>query len=138
MTLGKRIKGAWLFTIKHTLNRFTMHQARKGRLDFAVVRTVGRRSGKTFETTIIVEQVTDGFVIELTYGPEVNWYQNLVAANGGEIIRGDKSWRVLGPVPISTAEGRAAFAGPRAFVLAVLRRTHFAKLPLDAPATMAA
>ncbi|MES2172308.1 MAG: nitroreductase family deazaflavin-dependent oxidoreductase [Actinomycetota bacterium] len=132
MTLGGRIKGAWLFTIKHTLNRFTMHQARRGRMDFAIVRTVGRKSGKTFETTIIVEEVTDGFVIELTYGPQVNWYRNLVAAHGGEIVRGADVRRVAGPVPISTAEGLAAFSPARRFVLRLLRRRHFEKLPFAA------
>ncbi|MCU1415707.1 MAG: hypothetical protein JWN80_3047 [Microbacteriaceae bacterium] len=130
MSIGERVRDGWLFVIKRSLNRFTLYQAKRGRLDFAVVRTVGRKSGKTFETTIIVQQVDDGFVIELTYGPQVNWYQNLVAADGGEIIRGESTWRVRGPAEISTAEGMAAFTPSRRFVLKLLRRTHFRKLPL--------
>jgi deazaflavin-dependent oxidoreductase (nitroreductase family) len=129
MSLGERIRDGWLFAIKHTINRLNLRQARRGRLDFAVVRTVGRKSGKTFETPIIVQQADDGYVIELTYGPQVNWYQNLIAAGGGEIIRGESTRRVLAPIALSTAEGKAAFTASRRFVLTLLRRTHFAKLP---------
>jgi deazaflavin-dependent oxidoreductase (nitroreductase family) len=124
------MRNGWLALIKRTINPLNARRARKGGVDFAVVRTVGRKSGKTFETPIIVVEVPDGFVIELTYGPHVNWYQNLVAANGGEIVRGDKTWRVLGPVEISTEEGLHAFSPARRVVLRLLRRTHFRKLPL--------
>jgi deazaflavin-dependent oxidoreductase (nitroreductase family) len=130
MSLGARIRNGWLALIKRTINPINARRARRGGVDFAVVRTVGRKSGSTFETPIIVVPVADGFIIELTYGPQVNWYQNLVAANGGEIIRGDQAWRVLGPIEISTEEGLRAYSAARRFVLRLLRRTHFRKLPL--------
>lgn len=48
-----------------------------------LVRHVGRRSGKPYETVIMVWPLRASFVIALTYGPKVDWYQNLLAAGGG-------------------------------------------------------
>ena len=50
---------------------------------FAIMRHVGRRSGKHYENVLMVWQVPQGFVIALTYGPQVDWYRNLLAAEGG-------------------------------------------------------
>ncbi|HEX6608385.1 MAG TPA: nitroreductase family deazaflavin-dependent oxidoreductase, partial [Chloroflexia bacterium] len=38
---------------------------------FALLRHVGRRSGKTYEIPIMVWPVQDGFLIALTYGRQV-------------------------------------------------------------------
>lgn len=35
---------------------------------------------------IIVAGVPEGFIAELTYGEEVNWYRNIVAAGGCELL----------------------------------------------------
>ena len=75
-----RIKQAWLTTIKYTFNPLTLRMARRGIGPFSLIRHVGRRSGATFETPLILARVPDGFVAELTYGAGVNWYRNVVAA----------------------------------------------------------
>ena len=102
--------------------------ARRGSKHLSIVRTVGRKSGKTFETPIIVQPVEGGFVCELTYGPEVNWYRNLVAAGGGEIIRQGVTTKIIGLQPMATADGIAAFTPSQRRVLKTLKRTHFVKL----------
>lgn len=122
------LRRGWLFTIKHSLNRLTGHMARRGRGQFSLVRTVGRKSGKLFETPIIVQPIAGGFVCELTYGPTVNWYRNLVAANGGEIVRDGVTTKIVGLEPMTTAQGVAAFTPFQRRVLKVLKRTHFVKL----------
>lgn len=128
MDLTSKLRSGWLFTIKHSLNRLTGRMARRGSEHFSLVRTVGRKSGKTFETPIIVQPIEGGFVCELTYGPEVNWYQNLIAANGGEIVRDGLTTKIVGLEPITTAEGIAAFTPFQRRVLRLLKRTHFVKL----------
>ena len=65
---------------KRFLNRVTRRFARWSRGPFAVLYHVGRRSGKPYETTVMVEPMSDGFVFALTYGPEVDWYRNVLAA----------------------------------------------------------
>ncbi len=128
MDLASKLRSGWLFTIKHSLNRLTGRTARRGSEHFSLVRTVGRKSGKTVETPIIVQPIEGGFVCELTYGPEVNWYRNLVAANGGEIVRDGVTTKIVGLEPMTTAEGIAAFTPFQRRVLRLLKRTHFVKL----------
>ncbi|TXN28996.1 nitroreductase family deazaflavin-dependent oxidoreductase [Lacisediminihabitans profunda] len=128
MGLGSKLRIGWLYTINHSLNRLTGRWARQGSEHFSIVRTVGRKSGKTFETPIIVRPIEGGFVCELTYGPEVNWYRNLVAANGGEIVHNGVTTKIVGLEPMTTAEGIAAFTPFQRRVLRMLKRTHFVKL----------
>jgi deazaflavin-dependent oxidoreductase (nitroreductase family) len=59
--------------------------AHSSRGPFALLRHVGRRSGKTYEIPIMVWRVEDGFVIVLTYGPHVDWLRNLQVAGQGSL-----------------------------------------------------
>ena len=90
MTFQQKFRKGFLVVIKHILNPLTRRMARSSFGPFAIVRHVGRRSGKTYETPIIVSPVEDGFVIELTYGYDVDWHKNVVAAGGCTIIRRGK------------------------------------------------
>lgn len=65
---------------KHITNRLARRFADFSHGPFALIRHVGRRSGKPYETPIMVEPSGDRFVIALTYGPEVDWYRNVLAA----------------------------------------------------------
>ncbi len=80
MKLKQQIRAHFLNFLKHYFNPLTRRIARSSFGPFALVRHVGRRSGKQYETPIIVQPVDDGFVFELTYGPEVDWYKNMLAA----------------------------------------------------------
>jgi deazaflavin-dependent oxidoreductase (nitroreductase family) len=128
MGVGSKLRSGWLFTIKHSLNLLTGRMARHGSKHLSIVRTVGRKSGKIFETPIMVQPIEGGFVCELTYGPEVNWYRNLVAAGGGEIVRQGVTTKIVGLEPLTTAEGIAAFTQFQRRVLRMLKRTQFVKL----------
>jgi deazaflavin-dependent oxidoreductase (nitroreductase family) len=76
---------------------------------FAIIRHVGRRSGKPYETVIWVWQMREGFVIALTYGPEVDWYRNMQAAGGGKIFWHKKLYVVGKPEPIDAETALTAF-----------------------------
>lgn len=115
----------WLWLLKHTLNRLTTRLARAGRGPFSLVRHVGRRSGRLYETPIIVARVPDGFVAELTYGDQVNWYRNTVAAGGCELLVDGKPYQVVAVEPYPVEAGRRAFGYPARAVLAILRRREF-------------
>jgi deazaflavin-dependent oxidoreductase (nitroreductase family) len=67
---------------KYVTNRILRRFTDLSHGPFAIVRHVGRRSGKSYETVIWVWQMREGFVIALTYGPEVDWYRNMQAAGG--------------------------------------------------------
>jgi len=42
----------------------------------------GRRSGRVYDTPVLVFPADDGYVIALTYGPDTDWIRNVLAAGG--------------------------------------------------------
>jgi hypothetical protein len=129
------LKRWWLAFIQRRLNPLTLDMARAGRGPFSLVRHVGRRSGRTFETPVILGEVKGGFVAELTYGPEVNWYRNIVAA-GGYVLHRRRWYRIVAVEPFPVEPGRRAFGRAARVVLTILRRREFRLLrvePQDPP-----
>ena len=66
--------------VKRFVNPMLRYAARAGVGPFALLRHVGRRSGKPYENPIWVWRMKDGFMIVLTYGRNVDWLRNLQAA----------------------------------------------------------
>ena len=63
----------------HVFNRFSRHFA--GWLPwFGILTYRGRKSGKTYRTPMNVFRRGDGYVMALTYGADVDWVKNVVAA----------------------------------------------------------
>lgn len=113
----------WLLNI--TLNRWTSRSAKSGRGPFSLVRHVGRKSGTIYETPIIVAAVPEGFIAELTYGENVNWYRNIVAAGGCELLVAGVTHRVVAVETYPEDTGRRAFGFPARLLLRMLRRHEF-------------
>ena len=128
-----RVRRRFLWVLKNTLNRATTSSARSGRGPFSLVRHVGRKSGNSYETPVILAGVSDGFVAELTYGPEVQWYRNIVAAGGCVVVFMVAEHRIDRIEPCSVAAGRAAFGLPAVLVLRLLRRRDFRLLRESPP-----
>jgi deazaflavin-dependent oxidoreductase (nitroreductase family) len=115
---------------KHVTNRILRRFALRGLGPFAIVGHVGRRSGRHYETVIWVWPTREGFVIALTYGAEVDWRRNLLAAGGGTVFWHGTLYRVGTPEPIDAATARRAF--PALFRLifrTVGRQMHFVRIP---------
>jgi deazaflavin-dependent oxidoreductase (nitroreductase family) len=55
---------------------------------FAVISHVGRRSGRVYRTPVLAFKSGEGYVVALTYGRDVDWVKNLLAAGRGEVERG--------------------------------------------------
>ena len=122
------IRTRFLNFLRRYFNPLTLRIARGSSGPFALVRHVGRRSGKQYETPIIVQPSEDGFVFELTYGPEVDWYQNVLAA-GGCILRWHGEDYVIDKIePLDTETGLSLFPLPARLLLRATRRQHFLKM----------
>jgi hypothetical protein len=119
------MRRAYLWLMKNTLNRLTTRVAKSGRGPFSLVLHVGRRSGRRYETPIVVAAVPDGFVAELTYGENVNWYRNVVAAGGCDLLVNGFLHRIVAVEPYPVDAGRRAFPVPARPVLVLLRRKEF-------------
>jgi deazaflavin-dependent oxidoreductase (nitroreductase family) len=70
---------------------------------FAVVVHRGRRSGRVYAAPVGARRVRDGFVISLAFGAKVDWYQNLLAADGGVIRWRGLDYPVSGPQPLEAS-----------------------------------
>jgi deazaflavin-dependent oxidoreductase (nitroreductase family) len=128
MNLQQQVRNGLFTVLKYTLNPLTRRLARSSFGPFSIVRHVGRRSGKRYETPIIAAPVEDGFVIELTYGPNVDWHRNVVAAGGCTVVRHGREYLIDTIEPIDTETGRAAFSPTQQLILRLLRRKHFEKM----------
>jgi deazaflavin-dependent oxidoreductase (nitroreductase family) len=104
---------------KYVTNRITARFAHFSRGPFAFIRHVGRRSGKSYETVIMVWPKGEGFVIALTYGLEVDWYRNLRAAGGATVSWHKKLYTVGKPEPIDASSAQLAFP---VLIRGILRR----------------
>ena len=97
---------------KYFTNRVLRVFAHRSHGPFAVIGHVGRRSGKPYETVIMVWPMGESFVIALTYGSQVDWLRNLLAAGGGTVFWHKKLYGVGKPEPIDAQTALLAFPAP--------------------------
>jgi deazaflavin-dependent oxidoreductase (nitroreductase family) len=107
-----------------TFNKYVTNRLLRGFVNlsigpFAIIRHVGRRSGKPYETVLWVWRLGKNFVIALTYGPDVDWYRNMLAAGGGTVVWHKRVYVVGKPEPIDAKTAMLAFP---AFFRPIFRR----------------
>jgi deazaflavin-dependent oxidoreductase (nitroreductase family) len=75
----------------------------------AVVVHIGRRSGRTYRTPVLafVSRDTPRVLIALTYGREVDWLKNVMAAGGCDLEQAGSTMGLTGPVILTGAEAGA-------------------------------
>ena len=52
----------------------------------SVVRHVGRRSGRNYETPVVAVEHDDGFLIALPYGERTDWMKNVLASGKATVV----------------------------------------------------
>ena len=132
MNLQQQLRHTFLHLLKHTLNPVTGRIAHSSFGPFAVVQHVGRHSGKIYETPIIARLVEGGCVIELTYGRDVDWHKNVLAAGGCRLIWHRKEYVIDKIEPLDTKTGLAAYPPALRLILRVSGRKDFEKLKFQA------
>ena len=75
----------------------------------SVVRHVGRRSGRAYQTPVIVARHDDSFLIALPYGERTDWAKNVLAAGSATITAGGRDYPVDRPEVIPMAAATAYF-----------------------------
>ena len=129
---AKTVRSRWLELLKHTLNRVTVPLARRGIGPFSLVRHVGRRTGRRYETPLLLAEVPGSLVAELTYGPRVDWYRNVTAAGACDVVHRGRRLRIDRIEDYPTDLGLRAFGFPASMVLRLARRRHFRLLHISA------
>ena len=124
-----------LRAVKHTVNPVTARLARTRHGPFSLIRHVGRKSGRLYETPLILARVPEGFVAELTYGENVDWYRNVVAAGGCVVVHHGEEFRVTRIQTCTADRGRSAYPAPIQWILRATRRNEFRLLRTGAAPT---
>ena len=76
---------------------------------YALVKHVGRRSGKQYATPVVVEQTPDGFVIPLAYSQDADWCRNVLAAGHFSLQHRGITYQVESPKIVEAKTALVAF-----------------------------
>jgi deazaflavin-dependent oxidoreductase (nitroreductase family) len=63
----------------------------------AVVHHVGRKSGRAYRSPVVAFRNRNGVVIPMTYGRDVDWARNIVAAKGCELAQAGRRFKLRNP-----------------------------------------
>jgi deazaflavin-dependent oxidoreductase (nitroreductase family) len=106
-------------TLQATLRRLTqltrpiaLRSAGKAGSTTSVVHHVGRRSGRAYDTPVVVAEHEDEFLVALPYGGRTDWLKNVLAAGKAEITWRGQRHPVDRPEVIPMAEATRYF-GPK-------------------------
>ena len=121
------------YVAKNVINRLTIRNAGSAKSPFAILRHVGRRSGKSFETPIMVVPLGEDFVFALTYGPKVDWYRNLQANGKGTLIWHGKTYTIEKLEPLDRSIGLSAHHLHEQVILRILNVQQFVRVKVSAP-----
>ena len=115
---------------KKYINRLMIKVAGKAHSPIALIRHHGRKSGRVYETPIIAAKTNAHFIFALTYGSEVDWYRNILAQHGAELLwRG--RWYVLSdPQLIDAREAVKKFPKPAALILGLMNLEGFFQMEM--------
>ncbi|GCE20846.1 hypothetical protein [Dictyobacter kobayashii] len=116
---------------KRVVNPVVMRFAGSAHSPIAVVRHVGRRSGRAYATPLLLVPVAGGFVIELTYGFAVDWYRNVVAAGHCTILWHGREYGCDTFEIIDADIGLRAFPAILRFPLRILGARDFVKMKVQ-------
>ena len=78
--------------------------------DASIVRHVGRRSGRSYETPVRAVRTDDGFAVALPYGTTADWLKNVLANGTATIVYDGRTYSVDQPRVVPLAEVSSAFS----------------------------
>jgi deazaflavin-dependent oxidoreductase (nitroreductase family) len=96
-----------LFT--RTMRPLALRSAGKEGSGTSVIRHIGRRSGRTYETPVVAAHHDDSFLIALPYGPRTDWLRNVLARGSATIVTNGDTYEVAEPEVIPMAEATGYF-----------------------------
>jgi deazaflavin-dependent oxidoreductase (nitroreductase family) len=95
---------------------------------FGVVVHRGRRSGRTYRTPVNAFPTRDGFLIVLTYGDDVDWVKNVLAAGSCDLIHRGSRVPLVRPVVVRGGVDLSAVPAPIRSVLRLIGVTDYVRL----------
>lgn len=99
----------------------------------AVVVHRGRKSGRRYEAPVLIFMQGERATLALTYGSDVDWLKNVMAAGGCRLIRRGREREATDPQRISTEEGMRRMPAPIRMILQLFNVDEFVEMT-EAPA----
>ena len=94
---------------------------------FGILRYRGRKTGKQYRTPMNVFRRGEEYVFALTYGPDVQWVKNILAAGECELVTGGRTIRLIAPRLLHDTGGSLMPPVVRQF-LGILSVTEFLRM----------
>lgn len=113
--LGLRVKSpivqrSIIWLTKHVFNPRQMRTAGQPGAYAAIIRTVGRRTGRVYETPVGVVAAGDDFIVTLPYGQRAQWLKNVLATGQATLVYEGSTYGVDRPELVPTTEVEACFS----------------------------
>ena len=80
-----------------TYNAVTRKISGSRRSTVGLLTHIGRKSGRSYQTSLGVVAYGDGFLVPLTYGPGTDWFRNLSTAGSGTLTWKGQTYQVEQP-----------------------------------------
>jgi deazaflavin-dependent oxidoreductase (nitroreductase family) len=110
----------------HVFNRFARRFA--GWLPgFGILTHRGRKSGKTYHTPLNVFRRGDGYLFALTYGSDIDWVRNVLAAGEAELRTRRRDVHLIEPELFVDAK-RGVMSQPFRLFLSIDNVTEFLRM----------
>ncbi|MDF2143722.1 nitroreductase family deazaflavin-dependent oxidoreductase [Knoellia sp. p5-6-4] len=133
-----RVRDAIRAFNKRVLNPAMLTMAGRRHWYAAVLRHVGRRSGRRYATPVVAVPVPEGFVVPLPYGEQVDWLRNAVAAGGATIQFQGETFEVGVPVLLDAEEALPLLDARHRRAWQRFRIDRFARFPITQARRMSA
>ncbi|MFI9811888.1 nitroreductase family deazaflavin-dependent oxidoreductase [Saccharothrix variisporea] len=98
----------------------------------AVIRHVGRRTGRSRATPVIAVRVEDGFVVPLPYGTAVDWLRNVLATGRATLDVKGEHVTVVAPRVVDAATALPLLSSARRRIWRLFGIEHFLLLSVEA------
>jgi deazaflavin-dependent oxidoreductase (nitroreductase family) len=72
----------------------------------------GRKSGRTYRTPVDAFRKGDTLAVVVLYGERSDWVRNLLAAGGGQVVRGGRTYSLRDPRLVSIEEAGDSISRP--------------------------
>ncbi|MFO7585842.1 MAG: hypothetical protein R6W69_14035 [Anaerolineales bacterium] len=117
---------------KRFTNKILIHMSGRQFGHFAVLEHTGRKSGNRYRIPIIAEPLNNGFVIALTYGKKVDWYENILTSQTCGLRWKNHDYTLANPRFVEAETGLAAFPALARFLLRRIGIEYYLKLDIQA------
>jgi deazaflavin-dependent oxidoreductase (nitroreductase family) len=75
----------------------------------SVIRHVGRRSGRSYETPVVAVARDESFLIALPYGERTDWAKNVLAGGAASVVTHGQTYQVDRPQVIPMTDATPCF-----------------------------